>query len=446
MTKIIFNGSTEVDIPEGGGLERKQIQQDASSMVMISGNQAQVTYSDQNGDMQNLGLTSPQLKFYNYITMEEIDPSELTGGGQVIISLIGMTTFYYNSTYDTTIIDGAINQLYGTLPWKVNYIYFGHSSDDSTKSLNLYLVPTTSGGVTSVNDYIGDVRTSSYEGMSIRRKTDNTWEITWFDNKGTQINHDIANMEFINGLDSSAIDMSSVEADFYFGIGSIHQSRFETLDGDDYHGATMPTVMLNYIMQYADITISDNGFTHVAITLLPKSSGGTQLMSGANLVAKTSTSTPVSVPANTLTVLNVTDVFAKIDINTYPSSQVVTDAIAVNTVGQPFTIKEGCQKGQSVNFDIVISTTPNFAGNTTGTFIWEIYSNGSSSVVRTGQFTATSSMPTGYSRVPHTIKATLVADEVSLAQGYTVRLISDRAFTYDVSRIVRNINTLDVQE
>lgn len=167
---------------------------------------------------------------------------------------------------------------------------------------------------------------------------------------------------------------------------------------------------------------------------------------GASFVAKTATSTPVTVSANTLVSLNVTDAFTSVPVNVYPSSQTVLDVLGSNTVGQPFVIKEGSQAGQAVDFDIVFGITPNFAGNTTATLIWEIYSLGSNTVVRTGALTQTSSMPTGYTRVPCTIKATLVADEASLTNGYAIRLISDRGFTYDVSRIVRSINAMDVQE
>lgn len=167
---------------------------------------------------------------------------------------------------------------------------------------------------------------------------------------------------------------------------------------------------------------------------------------GASFVAKTATSTPVSVSANTLVSLNVTDVFTGIPVNTYPSTQTVLDVLGSNTVGQPFVIKEGSQAGQAVDFDIVFGITPNFGGNQTATLIWEIYSLGSNTVVRTGQLTQTSSMPTGYTKVPHTIKATLVADQASLTNGYAIRLISDRPFTYDVSRVVRSINAMDVQE
>lgn len=170
------------------------------------------------------------------------------------------------------------------------------------------------------------------------------------------------------------------------------------------------------------------------------------LQHGASFVAKTSTSTAVSVAANTLVSLNVTDAFAAIPVNVYPSTQTIADVLKSNTVGQPFVIKEGSQAGQSVDFDIVFGITPNFGGNTTATLIWEIYSLGSNTVVRTGQLTQTSSMPTGYTRVPCTIKATLIADAASLTNGYAVRLISDRAFTYDISRVVRSINTIDVQQ
>lgn len=170
---------------------------------------------------------------------------------------------------------------------------------------------------------------------------------------------------------------------------------------------------------------------------------GTKLLSGATLVAKTSTTSPVSVTANTLTDLKVTDAFSIIPINTKPSSQTITNAIASNTVGQNFTILEGAQPFQAVNFDIVIGLTPDFTGNNTATFIWEIYSNGSSSVVRTGQWTITSSLPTGYARIPQTIKSTLVADPASISAGYKLRVISDRPFTYDVSRIVRSISVLN---
>lgn len=162
---------------------------------------------------------------------------------------------------------------------------------------------------------------------------------------------------------------------------------------------------------------------------------------GASVIANALAPNTVNITANTKVALSSSSVWTLATTNTTPSITDVTSVVEQKVGGlvtaNRLVLKEFSSDIQTNNFSINVDISPNFGGNATATIIFELFSIASNSVVRSTALTLSQFTITGYTVIPHTLQFFPIADLNSFLQGYEIRVISDRSFTYSVKKIVR---------